>query len=336
MWKKVIAIVVVIAAALGLAAWGMGPKPIATTNAGVISKNAYYNSLKATPQGQQTLANMVIQKVLVKKYKGYVDDKAVQASFDSVKKGYSNQFSAALASQGLTESTFHESLYLQALEKAAVKHHEKFTTAELKKEYKDYTPNVKVSIIATANEDNAKKIIDQLNDGKDFAKLAKSDSVDASTKANGGHMPAFDSTSTSVDTNLQKAAFGLKAGEYTKTPVKGTDGTYYVVKLDSKADKKSFSALRSKMEDILVTKDMSDSSKVQGIVGEELASANVNIKDSTLKNALSQYTEAAAAMQASSTKAKKSSSDNSSSASSKSTTSSSSSSTAESSSSSAK
>lgn len=68
MWKKVVAILVVVAAALGLAAWGVGPKSIATTNDGNISQADYYKKLKNTSAGQQQLANMIIEKVLEKNY----------------------------------------------------------------------------------------------------------------------------------------------------------------------------------------------------------------------------------------------------------------------------
>jgi len=59
--------------------------------------------------------------------------------------------------------------------------------------------------------------------------------------------------------------------------------------------------LKSKMKEILVTNEMSDSSKVQAIIGNELAKANVNIKDSQLKNVLATYTQAAATAKAAKT-----------------------------------
>jgi foldase protein PrsA len=52
------------------------------------------------------------------------------------------------------------------------------------------------------------------------------------------------------------------------------------------------------MKMILVDQTMADTNKVQAIVGEELGKADVNIKDSTLQNVLSTYTQAAATAQA--------------------------------------
>ena len=108
-------------------------------------------------------------------------------------------------------------------------------------------------------------------------------------------MTGFDSTDTNLEDDFKTAAFKLKKDEYTKTPVKSTSSQgYFVIKMNSKSDKKSFNALKSKMKNILVEKTMSDTSEVQAIVGEELGKANVNIKDSTLQNVLSTYTQAAA------------------------------------------
>ena len=309
MWKKVVAILVVVAAALGLAAWGVGPKSIATTNDGNISQADYYKKLKNTSAGQQQLANMIIEKVLEKNYGDKVSEKSVNSQFNSVKKQYGSQFASALANNGMTEDTFRDSLRLQALEQQAVKSNSKFTNKELKSAYDSYTPDVNVSVILVSSEDEAKDIIKQLDEGKKFADLAKEKSTDSSTKDNGGKMEAFDSTNTTLEDDFKTAAFALKKGEYTKTPVKSsTYSGYFVIKMDSRDEKKPFKDMKSKMTDILVEQEMSDSTKVQAVIGNELAKADVNIKDADLKNVLSTYTQAAAMAKTSDKSSSKSSS----------------------------
>lgn len=308
MWKKIIAILVVIGAAVGLAIWGLGgSKTLAVSNAGSVTEAQYLSSVKQTSAGQQTMANMIIQKVLEKNYGKEVSNKDIDASYSSVQSEYGANFTSQLSTNGLTETTFRQSLRLQALERAAVKAHSKFTTAQLKQAYNDYTPNMDVSVIQVADESKAKDLISQLDGGSDFADLAKNNSTDSATKDNGGKMPSFDSTSTTVDANVVKAATELKKGEYTKTPVQSTTGTYYIVKLNSVDSKKSFEDLRSKMEEIKLDATMKDQSTVQGIIGEELAKADVTIKDSDLKNVLQQYSAAAAAMKTDATSASTSS-----------------------------
>ena len=339
MWKKVLGVLVVIAAGVGLAAWGIGPKSLVTTDAGNVSQAEYYKKLKSSPEGQKELANMIIQKVLDKKYGDKVSKKSIESQYNDAKSQYGSQFSQVLSQNGMTEDSFRDSLRIQALEKQAVIA-DKHSNKQLHKAYKEYQPKVSVSVILTSSEDDAKKIITQLDKGGDFAKLAKEKSIDTNTKKNGGKMTSFDSTDTNLEDDFKTAAFKLKKSEYTKTPVKSTSSQgYFIIKMNSKSDKKSFSALKSKMKSILVEKTMSDTTEVQAIVGEELGKANVNIKDSTLQNVLSTYTQAAAtaktAKSSSSSESSSSSSEASSSSSASSTSSSSASSDSSSSSSSA-
>ena len=321
MWKKVLGVLVAVAVAVGLAAWGIGPKSIVTTDAGNVSQAEYYKNLKKSPAGQQELANMIIQKVLDDKYGDKVSKKSIENQFKDAKKQYGAQFSQTLSQNGMDEDSFRQSLEIQALEKQAVTANENYSTKQLRKAYNSYQPKTNVSVILTSSEDDAKKVIGELNKGGDFAKLAKEKSIDPNTKKNGGKMTAFDSTDANLEDDFKSAAFKLKKGEYTKTPVSSQSSQgYFIIKKDSQASKKSFNALKPKMKSILVEQTMSDTDKVQAIVGNELGKADVNIKDSTLQNVLTTYTQAAATA-----KAAKSSTSSESSSSSKSSESSSSS-----------
>jgi len=71
-------------------------------------------------------------------------------------------------------------------------------------------------------------VIAQLQQGKDFSQLASEKSEDSGTKADGG-LYTF-SKGESVQ-EFEDAAFALKDGEYTKTPVK-TDYGYHIIKRD--------------------------------------------------------------------------------------------------------
>lgn len=311
MWKKVLGFVVIIAAAVGLVVYGMdgNTKNVAVSDSGSVSEASYYKELKKTPAGQQVLANMIIEKVLAKKFGDDVSQKSIDKQYNKVKKQYGSSFATTLTSNGMTEATFRDSLYLQALEEAAMKGTTKFTNAALKKEYKNYHAKVNISIITTDSESDAKDVIASLKKGKDFATLAKSKSTDTTTKSAGGKMSAFDSTSTTVDSTVQKAAFKLKKGEYTTTPVKVTSSstgttTYYVIKMNSLDKKKSFAAMKAKLKNIIVTDKMSDTTTVQAMVGDQLNKAKVTIKDSDLKSILSTYYEAAESAKSSSSSSK--------------------------------
>ena len=82
--------------------------------------------------------------------------------------------------------------------------------------------------ILVKTEDEAKAIIKDLDAGKDFAEIAKEKSTDGS-KSDGGDLGYF--TKGRMVPEFEKAAFALKPGEYTKTPVKTQFG-FHVIKVE--------------------------------------------------------------------------------------------------------
>jgi peptidyl-prolyl cis-trans isomerase C len=106
--------------------------------------------------------------------------------------------------------------------------------ADLEKQYEQFkgsmgTNEYKVRHILVDSEAEAKSIIDQLNKGGDFAKLAKEKSKDPGSKDNGGDLdwgPAGRYVKPFAD-----AVSSLKKGETTQTPVK-TDFGYHVIRLE--------------------------------------------------------------------------------------------------------
>ncbi|AEJ24106.1 peptidylprolyl isomerase [Weissella koreensis] len=288
----------------GLVAFGLSSgKNVATSNAGSISEQKLYENLKKTPEGKQTFANLMIKQVLQKDYGDKVNQKDVDKQYADAKKQYGSSFETTLQSSGMTTESYKDSLYLSALEKAAYQANQKFTNKELKQTYDAYTPNVSASIIKTDSEDDAKKVISDIKDGTSFEDEAKDKSTDTATKDKGGKLDKFDSTVSSsvVNSTVRDAAFNLKVGDMSETPVKVTaDGTtstsdsYYVIKLNSKDKKDSFAKSKAKMKDIIVEDKLnSDSKAMQTFIGKQLDKADVHIADSDLKTALSSYTEAA-------------------------------------------
>ncbi|MFX4262855.1 peptidylprolyl isomerase [Pelotomaculum propionicicum] len=74
----------------------------------------------------------------------------------------------------------------------------------------------------------ADDVIAQLDEGSDFAELAKEKSEDTSTKAEGG---LYTATESSTVTEFYTAAAALSEGEYTAEPVK-TDYGYHIIRLE--------------------------------------------------------------------------------------------------------
>ena len=126
-----------------------------------------------------------------------------------------------------------QAVLVRALFENDVKAHP-ISDADLEKQYEQFkasmgTNEYKVRHILVDKEDEAKAIIDQLNKGADFSKLAKEKSKDPGSKENGGELdwgPAGRYVKPFAD-----AVTSLKKGEYTKTPVK-TDFGYHVIQVE--------------------------------------------------------------------------------------------------------
>lgn len=270
-----------------------GNKAVATTSGGKITQDEYYSSMKSTSQGKAVLQQMILDKVLQKQYGKEVYKADVNKEYNSYKSQYGSSFSAVLEQQGLTEKSFKDQIKSRLLLQAAVRHYSTFSNSAINKQWKKYEPKVQTAEILVGSEDDANDIINQLNSAsgnkyKKFKKLAKSKSTDSSNKSTGGIVPAFDNTSTSVDSAYKKAAFKLKTGEYTKEPVK-TDNGYQVIYMVKHPAKGAKSAHISDLKTQIVEQNMNNQSFMEKVISKVLKKGNVSIKDKDLQNILSQY-----------------------------------------------
>lgn len=271
---------------------GCGNKTVATTSGGNISQEDYYDEMKKSSSGKQVLQQMILNKVLEKQYGDKVSKDKVNKQFNTYKSQYGSSFDSVLSQNGMTASSFKKNLRSNLLLEAAVKDNTKITQADLKKQWKSYQPKVTVQHILVTKEDTAKDIIKQLdadNSAANFKKLAKKYSTDTSTKADGGKLPAFDSTDTSLDSSFKKAAFKLKTNEYTKTPVKTQYG-YHVIRMVKNPGKGSMKAHEATLKSQIIAADMQNSTVLHNVISKVLKKGNVQIKDDDLKDVLSGYT----------------------------------------------
>lgn len=116
---------------------------------------------------------------------------------------------------------------------------ERATDAKLQEAYaafvKDYKgeEEVRASHILVKTEQEAKDVINQLEKGADFAKLAKEKSVDPSKERNSGDLGFF--SKEQMVKEFAEAAFALKKGETTKAPVKTQFGWHVIRVTDRRA-----------------------------------------------------------------------------------------------------
>jgi peptidyl-prolyl cis-trans isomerase C len=130
------------------------------------------------------------------------------------------------------------------------------TEAKLKAAYEKYLktapPREEVNArhILLTNEADAKAVIDQLKKGADFATLAKEKTTDPAGKTSGGDLGWF--TKDQMVPEFADAAFKLKKGEFTETPVKTQFG-WHVIKVEDRrvAKPPSFEELKPQLSNQL-------------------------------------------------------------------------------------
>jgi peptidyl-prolyl cis-trans isomerase C len=90
---------------------------------------------------------------------------------------------------------------------------------------------VKARHILVATEDEAKAVVTELKGGADFAKVASEKTTDPAGKTSGGDLGYF--TKDQMVPEFAEAAFKLKNGEFTDTPVKSQFG-WHVIKVEDR------------------------------------------------------------------------------------------------------
>jgi peptidyl-prolyl cis-trans isomerase C len=111
------------------------------------------------------------------------------------------------------------------------------TEVEIKAEYDskinaEKGTEYKASHILVKTEDEAKKLIAELDKGAEFGKLANKNSLDAKESQNGGDLGWF--SASQMVAPFSEAVAALEKGKYTKTPVKTQFGYHVILKEDSR------------------------------------------------------------------------------------------------------
>lgn len=142
-----------------------------------------------------------------------------------------------------------------------------------------------------AAEKDAKKeaedIIKKLDKGEDFEKLAKKYSDDSSNAKKGGDL-GWVSTGDMVE-EFDAAAFKLKKGKYTTSPVKTTYGYHIIYKVDEK-DKPKLDKVRNDVIETLVKEKLAkDPTLYYNTLDDIRKDSGLKFEDKELKKAYNKY-----------------------------------------------
>ena len=307
--KKIFALVLV--ATLMLTGCGKiatlknGEEVVAKLDGKSITAEDLYDELKKQG-GAITLTNMIDAFVVNKEIKTDDDAKSyADAQLSSYKKSYQSygqDFNAALTSAGYSdENEFKDELILEYKKNIVTENYVKdeLTDDEIQKYYDDniygdiearhilISPNTKDDMTDDEKdkaEEKAKKeaedIIKKLDDGEDFADLAKEYSDDEGTASKGGKLTV---TYGSVVDEFWDGVNELKDGEYSKEPVKSEYGYHIIYRIKQK-EKPKLDDVKDDVIDKLTEEKINNDSTLQTRALVALRKKyNLEISDDELK-----------------------------------------------------
>lgn len=228
---------------------------VATVNGVEITKDRLYDELAASG-GEQALTNLINQELVnqeAAKKNITVTDADIDAEIESYKTQFGSEdaLNQALVQYGMSLDDLRKQVVMELKMTKLLEPQIKVTDDQIKETFETYkesfnTPEqVRASVILVATEQEAKDIVKQLNEGADFAELAKSKSLDTATKEQGGDTNFF--ARGEKEEAVETAAFKLAKGEVSE-PVKTTEG-YQVIKVTDKKEAKT-ATLEEKKEEI--------------------------------------------------------------------------------------
>lgn len=193
---------------------------IATVNGVAIHMSDVQAAAQDLPSQMQQLPPQQLFPVVVNQL---IDRQALLVAAKAAKLENNPQVAAAM--QEAADEKL-ENAYIQA--KVAPQVNDAAVAAAYKAQYagKPGPEQVEARHILVKTQAEAEEIIKQLNHGANFAKLAQKDSIDPGA-ANGGELGWF--AQNEMVPAFSNAAFALKPGEYTKTPVQSQFGWHVIL-----------------------------------------------------------------------------------------------------------
>ena len=286
--KKKLGISICLISALVLTVTGCGKKAELDDNKTAVSLKGikltatdYYNEIKKSNISK--LVDMIDHQLFDKKYESNDDeDQAVEEQINQLKENYSDETTFQSVIQQYfgvnSEDELEDMLRLEYKRNEAV---EEFVADNLTdKEIEDYYDqniigDIKAShILITPDVDSdatdeekekaenkakkeAERIIKKLDEGEDFAELAKKYSDDEATAKNGGDLDYFNTDD--MDENFMDAVKKLDNDEYTKEPVKTQYGYHIILKVDQK-EKPKLKEVKDSIKETLASNKLNNNS----------------------------------------------------------------------------
>ncbi|MUV05719.1 foldase [Planococcaceae bacterium Storch 2/2-2] len=273
MKKKVLAFTMAASMAVLAACGDGGDKTLVTSNVGNVTEQELYEELKTT-FGQPVLEQTLLMKVLQDKFP--VEDQEVEDAVNEQKEMFGDQFEMILQQQGMSEPMFKQNVRFQLLQQNLLDSID--VPEELVKEKLDRAKEeVHARHILVASEEEANDLIAQLDEGKDFAELAKEHSMDPGSKEKGGDLGWFGVGKMVAP--FEDAAYELKKDEYTKEPVASEHGFHVIQLLDTRKAEEEVDeeAIKEQVQQTYAEQE------AEAVLVDLLQEANFEMKDTSFE-----------------------------------------------------
>ncbi|OIU68590.1 peptidylprolyl isomerase [Rossellomorea aquimaris] len=255
---------VVITGAL-LAAFGFSKEEVvAKVGKESISKDELYSTL-VDQYGDAALDTLIAEKIVElegEKKDITIKDSEIEDELQSIKESYGGDeaFDEALASSGASVDGLKKNIETYLTTEKLLKDRVSITDDQIKEyfdENKDsfaQAEQVEASHILVEDEKTAQEVKKKLDDGGDFAELAKEYSTDTSNAESGGELGFF--AKGEMVEEFEDKAFAMKKGEISD-PVK-TEFGYHIIKVTDKKEAKKavLEDHKDEIKDILVDQAM--------------------------------------------------------------------------------
>ena len=260
-FKKAILPVALSISVIGLAGCSSGGTKYISSKAGDVTEKDIVESIGSS-QLSKTATSMMVQKVLLDKYKGKIDEKSIDEQLQKVQEQYGgkDKFEQLLKQQGFTLDKYKDGLKVKAAQTLMINDYAGTTEDKLKESYEKnkhqyHLAHILISVKSDSNpnglsDEDAKKkaeeILKKIKDGADFATLAKENSNDTANASNGGDLGWSSKEDNSFVSEFSSVAYALSKDQVSDV-VKTSFGYHIIKVLDTKDS--SFDELKTSLEE---------------------------------------------------------------------------------------
>ena len=274
--KKLVMVATITASLIGLSACSEDDAEVVVeTNEGNITKDAFYEELKATA-GESVLQNMVLKTILESKYE--IDESAIEDQMNMYREQYGDMFEMLLQQQGIaSEAAFEEQLRMQMLQQKALADGVEVTDEEIETQYNRMINEVQASHILVEDEELANELYERATSGEDFAALAEEYSTDSGSAAEGGSVGYF--SRGQMVPAFEDKAYELEIGDISE-PVQSEYGYHIIYVTDKRpveSDVEALENVRDQLKSEIATTKV-DSTQAQEKITQLLKDADIDVK----------------------------------------------------------